>query len=185
LKATLTGAPTPESGHWTTRLDCPLRERSDRPIRSNLWGARHAAVLNRSSADSFFPASLLRYSHAGRRSRRSLFFGGSGVVLTSCGVPSAAWPAHTASVCRCSSRSKESITLSTSLATDKRKLLSSRASGTTAPAASVALQRPAMLGANAVAASLSRFLIPSISPTTRSRSRRSFSSVRRASNSAI
>ena len=45
-----------------------------------------------------------------------MFFGGSGAVLSSCGVPTAAWPAHTTSVCRCSSRSKESITMSTSVA---------------------------------------------------------------------
>jgi hypothetical protein len=39
-------------------------------------------VLSRSSADSFFPASLLRRSHAGRSSRRSFFFGSSGASVT-------------------------------------------------------------------------------------------------------
>ena len=74
---------------------------------------------------SFFSTSWLRRSHAGRRSRRSLFFGGSGSSLTDCGRSSAAWLARTASVCRCNSRSKYSITMFTSVATDNRKLLSS------------------------------------------------------------
>jgi hypothetical protein len=87
--------------------------------------------------------------------------------MTDCGRSSAVLPVRNASVCRCSSRSKESITMSTSVATDSRKLLSSRASGITAAAASVASQSPAMTGANAVAVSLSRFLIPSISPPNR------------------
>src|SRR5260370_17777085 len=41
--------------------------------------ARYAAVLRGFSAVSFFPPSLLRDSHAGKRSRKSLLFFGSSV----------------------------------------------------------------------------------------------------------
>ena len=108
-----------------------------------------------------------------------------GTSLTDAGRSSAAWPWLTASVCRCSSCDKETITVSTSVATDDRKPQSSRAPGTSVAAASVASQSLAMAGANAVAVSSSRFLISSISPPTRSRSSRCFYSARRVSNSAI
>ena len=126
----------------------------------------HAAVLRGFSAVSPFPASLLRDSHFGNRSRRSLSSFGNSIGDSSAkhGRSSAAWPTRTASARRSSSRNKGSITVSTSVATDIRKLLSSRASGTTAAAISVASQSSRMTGENALAVCLIRFFMASISP---------------------
>src|SRR5712672_4717522 len=115
--------------------------------------ARYAAVLRGFSAVSFFPPSLLRDSHAGKRSRKSLLsFGSSvGAALAKDGRSSAAWPTRTSSARLSSSRNKGSITLSTSVATDNRKLSSARASGTIAAALSVASQSLTIRGASALA----------------------------------
>ena len=130
---------------------------------------------------------MLRASHIGKRKSRSwLSLDRSGAASLAKRVHSGiGWSTRTASARRSSSHNRGSITVSTSVAIDNRNLLSSRASGTTAAAISVASQSSPMTGVNALADCLIRFLIASIWSKARSRSRRFFSSERRVSISAI
>ena len=154
------------------------------PPAASRGGIHAAAVRHRSSTGSFFP-DCLRGSHSGRRSTRSLFCGNSRDPLRDCRSSGAASLARNNSIRRSKSPNKPSIELATSVAITGSKSLNAWPSGTIAAAISVAPRIPAIAGANARYSSLTRFLIPSISLTVRSRSRRSLSAERRASNSAI